>query len=473
MPVNPADSEVFGTLYGSDAMRAIFDDRAYLGRMLAVETALARVQARLGIIPTAAAERIAEAAASGPLETASLAASVRKVGYPVVGVVAALSARAGEAGAGEAGGWTHWGATTQDIMDTALVLMIRDGLRLIREEVAAILGALARQAEAHRQTVMAGRTHLQQALPITFGLKCAVWMQPFVAHLARLSELGPRVLCVQLGGAAGTLASLGAQGLAVMEGLAAELGLAAPAAPWHVTRDGFAEVLSVLGLISGSLAKIATDVALLAQSELAELSEPYVAGRGASSTMPQKRNPIASEYVLAAARMVQALVPVMMGAMAADHERATGPWQAELLALPQAFVLTHGALLHGRSIAEGLVVDPARMRRNLDESGGLILAEAVMMGLAPHLGRGEAHHVVARAASRAREEHLTLAQALAAEPAVTAHLDEAAIGRLTDPANYLGSASAFIDRVLAGARAMMKDTAGAAQKEATCQRETT
>jgi 3-carboxy-cis,cis-muconate cycloisomerase len=461
MPVNPADSEVFGTLYGSDAMRAIFDDRAYLGRMLAVEAALARVQARLGIIPAAAAERIAEAAASGPLEMASLAASVRKVGYPVVGVVAALSNRAGEAG-----GWTHWGATTQDIMDTALVLMVRDGLRLIREEVAAILGALARQAEAHRQTVMAGRTHLQQALPITFGLKSAIWMQPFAAHLARLSELGPRVLCVQLGGAAGTLASLGAQGVAVMEGLAAELGLAAPAAPWHVTRDGFAEVLSVLGLISGSLAKIATDVTLLAQSELAELSEPYVAGRGTSSTMPQKRNPIASEYILAASRMVQALVPVMMGAMAADHERATGPWQAELLALPQAFVLTHGALLHGRSIAEGMLVDSAQMRRNLDESGGLIVAEAVMMGLAPHLGRGEAHHVVARAASRAREEHLTLAQALAAEPAVTAHLDEAAIGRLTDPANYLGSAAAFIDRVLAGARAIMKGAADAAQRKA-------
>ncbi|HWA80848.1 MAG TPA: adenylosuccinate lyase family protein [Acetobacteraceae bacterium] len=461
MPVNPADSEVFGTLYGSDAMRAIFDDRAYLGRMLAVEAALARVQARLGIIPAAAAERIAEAAASGPLEMASLAASVRKVGYPVVGVVAALSNRAGEAG-----GWTHWGATTQDIMDTALVLMVRDGLRLIREEVAAILGALARQAEAHRQTVMAGRTHLQQALPITFGLKSAIWMQPFAAHLARLSELGPRVLCVQLGGAAGTLASLGAQGVAVMEALAAELGLAAPAAPWHVTRDGFAEVLSVLGLISGSLAKIATDVTLLAQSELAELSEPYVAGRGASSTMPQKRNPIASEYILAASRMVQALVPVMMGAMAADHERATGPWQAELLALPQAFVLTHGALLHGRSIAEGMLVDSAQMRRNLDESGGLIVAEAVMMGLAPHLGRGEAHHVVARAASRAREEHLTLAQALAAEPAVTAHLDEAAIGRLTDPANYLGSAAAFIDRVLAGARAIMKGAADAAQRKA-------
>jgi 3-carboxy-cis,cis-muconate cycloisomerase len=444
MPVNPADSPVFGTLYGSDAMRAVFDDRAYLGRMLDVEAALARVQARLGIIPAGAAERIAEAAA-GPLETEALAASVRNVGYPVVGVVASLSARAGEAG-----GWTHWGATTQDIMDTAMVLLVRDGLDLIRDELAAIVRALARQAEAHRHTVMAGRTHLQQALPITFGLKCAIWMQPLLTHLGRLCEIRARVEQVQFGGAAGTLASLGAQGLAVMEGLAAELRLAAPAAPWHAVRDGFAEATCFLGLVSGSLAKIATDVALLAQSEVSELSEPYIAGRGASSTMPQKRNPIASEYVLAAARMVQALVPVMLGAMAADHERATGPWQAELLALPQAFVLTHGALLHARKLAEGMVVDAGRMRENLEAGGGLILAEAVMMGLAPHLGRGEAHHVVARAASRAREERTTLAAALAAEQAVSAHLDEAAIGRLTDPANYLGSASGFIDRVLAG-----------------------
>ncbi len=447
MPVNPADSPVFGTLYGSDAMRAVFDDRAYLRRMLEVEAALAGVQAGLGIIPADAARAITEAAASDPLDMAKLAASVRNVGYPVVGVVAGLSEKAGEAGR-----WTHWGATTQDIMDTALVLMVRDGLWLIRDEIVAILSALARQAEAHRHTVMAGRTHLQQALPITFGLKCAIWMQPLITHLERLLEIAGRVAIVQFGGAAGTLASLGPQGLAVMEGLAEELGLSAPAAPWHVSREGFAEVACFLGLVSGSLAKIATDVALLAQSEVAELAEPHVEGRGSSSTMPQKRNPIAAEYILAAQRVVAALVPVMLGAMASDHERATGPWQAELLALPQGFVLTHGALLHARTIAEGMQIDAARMRKNLDEGGGLILAEAVMMGLAPHLGRGEAHHVLARAASRAREERVTLKEALGAEPLVASHLDEEAIGRLTDPANYLGSASTFIDRVLAAAR---------------------
>jgi 3-carboxy-cis,cis-muconate cycloisomerase len=233
-----------------------------------------------------------------------------------------------------------------------------------------------------------------------------------------------------------------------MEGLAAELGLAAPAAPWHVSRDSLAETIGFLGLVCGSLAKLATDVILLAQTEVGEMAEPYIAGRGSSSTMPQKRNPIASEYILAAARTVHALMPVMFGAMAADHERATGPWQAELLALPQAFVLTHGALLHAGAIAEGMVIDAQRMRRNLDLTGGLIVSEAVMMGLASHIGRGEAHHVVKHACDIALAEQIPLAEALARDAGVASRLDRAAIERLTDPANYLGSADAFIDRVL-------------------------
>jgi 3-carboxy-cis,cis-muconate cycloisomerase len=444
--VNPSDSPVFGTLYGSDAMRAVFDERAWFQHMLDVEAALARVQARLGIIPAEAAAAIAAAARIEVLDMAELAASVGRVGYPVVGVVAGLNRAAGEAGR-----WSHWGATTQDILDTALVLQIRAGLALLRTDLLAAIRALAGQARAHRATVMAGRTHLQHALPITFGLKCAVWLAPLVAHVRRLDQLRPRVELVQFGGAAGTLASLGERGVAVMEALAAELGLGAPPAPWHVGRDGVAEAVGFLGLLCGSLAKFATDFFLLAQTEVAELAEPYVAGRGGSSTMPQKRNPIASEYVVAAARAVQALVPVMQGAMAADHERATGPWQAEALALPQAFVLAHGALCHARVLAEGMVVDAARMRRNLTDGGGLIMAEAVMMGLAPHLGRGDAHHAVKHACDAALREGLTLAEALLREPAVTARLDAAAIRAMTEPASYLGSTEAFIDRVLAGA----------------------
>jgi 3-carboxy-cis,cis-muconate cycloisomerase len=447
MPINPADSPILGTLYGSDPMRAVFDEAAYFQRMLDVEAALARVQGRLGIIPEAAADAIVAAAKFENLRPEDLAASARNVGYPVVGLVAGLSAAAGEAG-----GWTHWGATTQDIMDTATVLQVRDGLDLIDADLSRILTALRDQAKRHRNTVMAGRTHLQQALPVTFGLKCAVWAMPFIAHRERLRQLRQRVEVVDFAGAAGTLASLGDQGIAVMDALAAELGLAAPLAPWHVCRDALAETVSLLGLICGSLAKIATDIILLAQTEIAEVAEPYVAGRGASSTMPQKRNPIASEYVIAASRMVQGLVPVMLGAMAQDHERATGPWQAEALALPQAFVLTHGALLHTRSIAEGMVVDAARMRANLDLTHGLIVSEAVMMGLAPVLGRGEAHHVVKHACDVALMEHIPLADALERDPAVSSRLNRAAIETLIDPANYLGSAQSFIDRVIAASR---------------------
>jgi len=441
--VNPSDSAVLGTLYGSDAMRAVFDERAWFQRMLDVEAALARVQSRLGVIPAEAGAAITAAARVENLDTAEMAASVRNVGYPVVGVVKGLSRAAGNAA-----GWTHWGATTQDIMDSATALQLREAFALVRADLLRLMAALAGQAEKYRGTVMAGRTHLQHALPVTFGLKCAAWLQPFPAHVARLDQLRPRVELAQFGGAAGTLASLGARGIEVMEGLAGELGLGSPPAPWHVARDGFAEAVGFMGLLCGSLAKIATDVILLAQTEVGEVSEPYVAGRGGSSTMPQKRNPIASEYVLASARMVQALVPVMQGAMAQDHERATGPWQAELLALPQAFVLAHGALRRTVEIAEGMVVDAARMRRNLDATGGLIVAEAVMMGLAPHLGREAAHHAVKHGCDRALAEGMSLADALMAEPEVTARLDRAAIDALTDPAAYLGSADAFISRVL-------------------------
>lgn len=444
MAVHPADGPILSTLYGSDAMRAVFDEQSYFQRMLDVEAALARVQARLGIIPDIAAIAITRAAQVENLDTAELAASTRNVGYPVVGLVAELSRVTGEWG-----GWTHWGATTQDIMDSATVLQVRDGLALVRTELSAILAALLTQADKHRHTVMAGRTHLQHALPVTFGLKCAIWAQPFIAHLRRLDELRPRVELVEFAGAAGTLASLGDQGIAVLEGLAAELRLGTSAAPWHVCRDGLAEAVSFLGLVCGSLAKLATDIILLAQNEVAEVAEPYIAGRGRSSTMPQKRNPIASEYILAACRMVHGLVPVMLGAMVQDHERATGPWQAEALALPQAFVLTHGALMHTRAIAEGMVVDAPRMLANLNITGGLIVSEAVMMGLAPHLGREEAHHVVKHACDVALAERITLTAALAREAKVTARMDGPAIARLTDPANYLGATQAFIDRVRA------------------------
>ena len=445
MTVNPADGTVLGAVYGSDAMRAILGERAYLARLLEVEAALARAQARLGLIPAEAAEAITRAADVDRLDLPALAAATRNMGFPTVGLVKQLSALAGP----EAGRWTHWGATTQDILDTGLVLQLREAIGLFSADLDRLIAALAVLARAHRGTVMAGRTHAQQALPITFGYKVALWLDPLVTMRERLAQLRPRVLRLQFGGAVGTLASLGADGPRVAAELAKELDLALPAIPWHVARDGIAELGCWCGLLGGTLAKPATDVMWLMQSEVAEASEPAAPGKGGSSTMPQKRNPIGCEYVLAQARGAQALIPQLLGAMAHEHERGAGPMQIEQLALGQVLLLTHGALATLLPIAEGLVVDATRMRRNLEAGGGLIMAEAVMMGLAPHLGRAAAHDVVHHACDAALAEGIRLAEALAREPRVTGALDPAGIARLTDPAGYLGAAGTFTDAVLA------------------------
>ncbi len=448
MTVNPADSEIFGGLYGTDAMRGVFSDRALLQRMLDVEAALARVEARLGIIPAAAAEAITAGASLDRIDLKEIAAGARLAGYPA----AALAKALGKAAGAEAAKYVHWGATTQDIVDTALVLQIRDGLALVEKDLSALIAALAQQATAHRSAVMAGRSFLQQALPITFGYKCAVWLAPFLDHLDRLKELRPRILRAQFGGAVGTLASLGEKGHAVAAGLAQELGLAAPDAPWHVVRDGIAETGSFLGLVSGSLAKLATDVILLAQTEVGEVAEPAETGRGGSSTMPQKRNPVASAYIVSAARGVHGLLPILFTAMVQDQERATGPWQSEQLALPQMFVLTAGALAHAVPLAVGLEVDAAKMRENLGLTEGLILSEAVMMALAEKIGRDAAHHQVQQAAAAAAKTRRPLLDVLKATPDIRKYFDDAALARILDPAHYVGEAGAVVDRVLARAR---------------------
>jgi 3-carboxy-cis,cis-muconate cycloisomerase len=451
MTVNPADSTIFGGLFGSEPMRVLFADRQRLQSMLDVEAALARTQARLGIIPQGAATAISAAAAVDRVSFAEIAASTLVVGYPVVALVKALGAAAGE----DAARYVHWGATTQDIIDTALVLQIRAGLDLVERDIVIIARALAERAVRHRGDVMAGRSHLQHALPITFGYKCAVWLAPLLDAIERLRQLRPRVLRVQFGGAVGTLASLGTNGRAVTVGLAQEIGLAAPDAPWHVDRAGLVETASFLGLVCGSLGKLATDIILLMQTEIGEVFEPHQTGRGSSSTMPQKRNPIASEYIIAAARGVHALVPLLFGAMAQDHERATGPWQSEQLALPQIFVLTSGALAHAKTLAEGMTVDTERMRRNLDSTGGLILAEAVMMALAEKIGRVAAHDAVEHACARAIEARRSLGDVLAEDAGITAHLDPPTLARLADPANYVGEADAIVDRVVGRAREVL------------------
>jgi len=336
-------------------------------------------------------------------------------------------------------------------LDTANVLQVRAALDLVSadiEELRRILGDLAKR---YRDTPMAGRTHLQQALPITFGYKAAIWRAMFDRHAERLAQLRPRVEVVEFAGAAGTLASLGDRGLDVQGALAEELNLGVPASTWHVARDGFAEAVNFLALVTGSLGKIAFDVMLMMQNELGEVYEPFVTGRGASSTMPQKRNPISSELMLAASKAVRQHAGLMLDAMVQDFERATGPWHAEWIALPESFVLTAGALHQAKFALAGLIVDEAKMNDNLAISRGLIVAEAVMMGLAPQIGRQEAHDVVYDACRLANEKGLTLADALSSDSRVSARIDRATIDALTSPKNYLGLAPAMVDRVLKSA----------------------
>lgn len=445
MSINPTESEIWGSLYGTDEMREIFSDRAQLQCMLDVEAALARAQAQLGLVPAHVAEAITIAARVEKVRLDRIAASTRTIGYPVVGLVKALGRVAGE----EAARYIHLGATTQDILDTALVLQMRRACGTLRRDLLALARTLGEQAVRYRNTPMAGRTHLQHAVPITFGLKCAVWAAPLATHIERLDVALRRTLVVEFGGAAGTLAPLGANGIAVVEALALELGLGVPDLPWHVIRDGLAEMVTILGLICGTVAKFALDITLLTQTEVAEVCEPHEAGRGGSSTMPQKRNPIASEYILAAMRGVHALVPLMLGAMVQDHERGTGPWQTEPLVIPQCFVLTAGALAHARAIAEGMTVNAERMRQNLEATGGLIMAEAVAAALTLVLGRAAAEEALKRACDRTIAEGRTLSETLHDDPMLRPHLPDVTLDRLMDPAAYLGSAGMFVDRIAA------------------------
>jgi 3-carboxy-cis,cis-muconate cycloisomerase len=452
MTLGVLSSTLFGDMFGTAAMRAAFGELAFVARCAEVEAALARAQARVGIVPPDAAAAISAsvaALAANPdaLDLARLKHETETVGYPILPLVRQLAEHAGTAGR-----WLHWGATTQDIMDTAVVLQIRDGIRLIETDLAAVRRHLAGLARRYRDTPMAGRTHLQHALPITFGYKAAAWLAAFDRHAARLGELRPRVLTVQFGGAAGTLASLGEgeAALASRTELARELGLAEPAITWHVARDGIAETVQFLALLGGSLAKIAFDVMLMSATEFGEAAEPFVAGRGSSSTMPQKRNPISCELILAAAKVLRQHAGLALDAMVSDFERATGPWHVEWIALPESFGYAAGALHQAEFMLGGLIVDPIRMAKNLGMTHGLIVAEAVMMGLAPYTGRTEAHDLVYDACRLAIESDRPLYDVLLETPAVAGPLGEAKLRALTDPSNYLGAAQAMVDRVLDG-----------------------
>ncbi len=446
MPSLVIGSRIFGDMFGTQEMRTLFGDTAMVQRYLDVEAALARGQAKIGIVPPEAADTITAEANTNKIDWDKLSARTQIVGYPILPLVEQLSDWCD----GGLGQWSHYGATTQDIMDTADVLQIRDALDLVSDELDAIADVLAKLAKEHTDLAMPGRTHLQHALPVTFGYKAATWLSGIDRHRERLKELRPRVEVVSFSGAAGTLASLGEEkGLATQKALAEELGLAVPAITWHTIRDGFAEVTGFLALVSASVGKIGYDIMLMMQSEIGEVLEPFLPGRGASSTMPQKRNPISSEMMLAAAKIVREQHSAILDAMVQDHERATGQWHVEWQTIPTAFVVASGGLRAARDVLEGLEVRPEAMARTLDITGGLIVAEAVMMGLAPHIGRQVAHDVVYECCRISLTSKTSFLDALLADPQISERLNREQVEALIAPQNYLGAAPEMTRRLLA------------------------
>lgn len=448
MPSTIIDSAIFQGIFSSDEMRHVWSDENRTQKYLDIEAALAKVQGRLGLIPQEAADEIVSHCRLDQIDMAKLRQQTERIGYPILGVVSQLNALCRD----KLGEYCHWGATTQDITDTATVLQIREGLAIVDRELVAISAAMARHAKAHRLTPMIGRSNLQQAIPVTFGYKMAGLLSAIERHRERLAQLKERVLVGEFAGAAGTLASLQQGAMETQAGLCAELGLKQPLIAWHTIRDNIAEVGTVLGLIGGTLGKLSMDVKLMMQTEVGEVYEPFAHGRGSSSTMPQKRNPISSCYIHAAISVVRQHAAALMDAMVADHERSTGPWEIEWIVLPEAFCLMAGALKQSRFVLEGLEVDAKAMRRNIDMTHGLVMSEAVMMGLGPYIGREYAHDLVYDICREAVKQQRPLLDLLDEHPEIHKHLDRDALGRLCDPAHYLGQSGLMVDRVLATLR---------------------
>ena len=411
-------AEPIDLLFGTPKMSTTFSPEAQVRGMLAFEAALARAEARAGIIPREAADAIAATCRVELFDAAALYREAALAGTPAIPLVRRLSARVG----GDAQKFVHWGATSQDALDTALMLQMRDGLDLLVDGL--------------------------------YGV-CAAWRQA-----QALRERRERTLAVQLGGAAGTLASLGDEGPRVVDLLAAELGLPVPDLPWHTERDRVAEIAGTLGVVAGAMAKVAGDVAHLAQTEVGEASEGAAPGKGGSSALPQKHNPVDATSAIASARLAIGEVPVILSAMAQEHERAVGGWQAEWAAIPDLFRFTARAVERVQGAVGGLEVDPARMRANLDLTGGLIMAESLAMALAPHLGRPEAQRIVKTLCDRATRSGVHLHQAAMEEVQVRAILSPEEIDRALDPGAYLGSTDAFIDRALASYREVQSSRGG-------------
>jgi adenylosuccinate lyase len=443
------DSAFLKDLYGTDEMRAVFDDRATLQGWLDVEAALALAEAELGLIPAPAAEEIARQARAEAVDSRHIKELIDRTVHPIVPVVRALA----EVCQGEAGQYVHWGATTQDIMDTALILQIKQATSIIERRLGDLVGALAALAEAHSATPMAGRTHGQQALPITFGFKVAIWLAEVLRHRERLTELKPRLLVGQFAGAVGTLASVPEKGLEVQGRMMAKLGLGVPLIAWHTARDGLAEFAGLLGLLTATLGKIAKEIIALQATEVGEVEEPFHPGKVGSSTMPHKRNPMLCEAVVALARLVMRNVPLGLEAMIQEHERDWSADHIEWAYLPETCVLADGALALTVRVLADLHVYPDRMLHNLGLLDGLILSEAVMLALAEYSGRQKAHEVVYECAMTAIAQGRRFSVVLAGHAAVAGNLSAQEIEALLEPQRYLGQAQVFTRRVLDLARA--------------------
>ena len=438
-------------LFGSAAMDEVFSDAARLQCMLDFEAALAHAEARCGIIPPAAAQAIASKCKAELIDTNALAAATAISLNPAIPLVKQLTTLVAKDDP-EAARFVHWGATSQDANDTGLVLQMRQGFDILEADLAALCIGLTELAQKHRSTPIAGRTLMQHALPTTFGVKVAAWLDAMNRHRERFAETGARVLVLQFGGAVGTLAALRERGLQVAEALAAELRLGLPALPWHTQRDRVAEAATTLGLCTGTLGKVARDISLHMQTEIAEVFEPAGEGRGGSSTMPHKRNPVSAAVVLSAATRVPGLVGTMLSAMVQEDERGLGNWHAEWETLPEIFRLTAGALHQMAVIVPHLEIDAARMRRNLDATQGLIFAEGVTMAMGKHIGKSAAHTLLEAASRQARESGKHLREVLAQNPAVSERLTSLELDRLFAPENYLGVAEELVDRVIDASR---------------------
>jgi 3-carboxy-cis,cis-muconate cycloisomerase len=416
--------------------------------MLDVEAALARAQARVGLIPQDAVAPIENACRAQLYDFSALSEAIASAGNSAIPLVKALGKRIATDSA-EAERYVHLGATSQDVMDSGLVLQLRQALGLIEYELAQLAITLARQAERYAATPLAGRTWLQHATPVTLGMKIAGWLGAITRSRQRLRELKPRLLVLQFGGASGTLAALGEHALPVAEALAAELQLDLPEQPWHTQRDRLVEFGAVLGLVAGSLGKLGRDMSLLMQTEAGEAFEPSAPGKGGSSTMPHKRNPVGAAVLIGAATRVPGLLSTLFSAMPQEHERSLGLWHAEWETLPEICCLVSGALQQARLLADGLEVDAVRMARNLELTQGLVLAEAVSIVLAQRVGRDTAHHLLEQCCKRAVAEQRHLRAVLGDEPQVTAQLSATELDRLLDPAHYLGQARTWVARAVA------------------------